>query len=134
MITGKPKISIRIGIGIRALNSALGMLLGLLLSGNLLAMPPELMGETVSSIQGANQISDWDPIDNQRVLVNLNAQDSYLLTLKHQCHGLTWAQNVTVSMSNNTIWAGFDAIKADGQACPIHSIQKITSKDLLELE
>jgi hypothetical protein len=115
-------------------NSAICLLLGLLLNGNLLAMPPELMGETVSSIQDANEISDWAPIDNQRVLVNLNAQDSYLLTLKHQCHGLTWAQNVTVSMSNNTIWAGFDAIKADGQACPIHSIQKMKARDLLELE
>jgi hypothetical protein len=118
----------------RTSNSAISLLLGLLLSGNLLAMPPELMGETVNSIQDANQISGWAPIDNQRVVVNLNAQDSYLLTLKHQCHGLSWAQNVTVSMSNNTIWAGFDAIKADGQACPIHSIQKMTAEDLLELQ
>jgi hypothetical protein len=75
---------------------------------------------------------NWAPLDNQRVLVNLDEKNSYLLTLKHQCHGLAWAQNISVSMSNNTIWAGFDAIEADGRACPIDSIERIDPRRLLE--
>ncbi len=122
----------RINIGNSPLTAAAALFLSILLSSNLWAIPPELPGESVTSIPGAHEISEWSAIDNQRVLVNLNAQDSYLLTLKHQCHGLSWAQNVTVTMSNNTIWAGFDAIKADGLACPIFSIQKLAPRNLLD--
>lgn len=88
------------------------------------AISPETPGVPVQSIPQADRITDWTTVDGQRVMVN-NAQNSFLLTLKHQCHGLAWAQNVTVSMSNNTIWAGFDAIRADGQQCPIERIWRM---------
>ncbi len=105
----------------------------LLGTGPALAMPPELKGERVQHIEASNGISGWSHIDNQRVLVNVDEKSTFLLTLKHQCHGLAWAQNVSVSMSNNTIWAGFDAIQADGLACPIDRIEKIDPKALLDL-
>lgn len=98
------------------------------------ALPPESLGESVRSIPDAQRISDWATIDNQRVVISVNAKDTYLLTLKQQCHGLGWAQNVTVTMSNNTIWAGFDEIKADGLQCPIDRISRMSSKDLLDLQ
>lgn len=98
------------------------------------ALPPGQHGESVRSIPDVQHISDWAAIDNQRVVVSVNATDSYLLTLKQQCHGLGWAQNITVTMSNNTIWAGFDEIKADGLQCPIDEISRMSAKDLLELE
>ena len=104
------------------------LLAGLLAATGALATVPQ--GVAVRSIEGADAISGWSHIDNQRVLLNLNEKNTYLLTLKHQCHGLAWAQNVTVTMSNNTIWAGFDEIQADGLACPIHRIEKIDPKDL----
>ena len=104
-------------------------------AGSTFALPPaEHPGEAVRSIPGAERISDWNALDNQRVLVNVNATDTYLLTLKQQCHGLGWAQNVTVTMSNNTIWAGFDAIKADGLQCPIDRINKVSAAELLKLQ
>jgi hypothetical protein len=111
--------------------AAIGMM-ATLATGMAFAMPPEISGESVRSIPDADGISDWAPLDNQRVLVNLDEKNSYLLTLKHQCHGLAWAQNISVSMSNNTIWAGFDAIEADGRACPIDSIERIDPRRLLE--
>lgn len=92
------------------------------------------MGEPVRSIDSADEISDWSALDNQHVLINTTSQNTYLITLKHQCHGLTWAQNVTVSMSNNTIWAGFDAIKANGLQCPIQRISIMSAQELLELD
>lgn len=110
----------------------LAALLGTAVSSS--ALPPERAGESVRSIPDVQHISDWSTIDNQRVVVSINATDSYLLTLKQQCHGLGWAQNITVTMSNNTIWAGFDEIKADGLQCPIDQISRMTSKDLLELK
>jgi len=109
---------------------ALAALLGLMSSAAAVAMPPELNGEAVQNIEAANGISGWSHIDNQRLLVNVDQKSTYLLTLKHQCHGLAWAQNVSVTMSNNTIWAGFDAVRADGLACPIESIKKIDPQHL----
>ena len=100
--------------------------------GALQALPPGLDGENVASIPGADGINGWSALDNQRLLLNLDGQQVYLLTLQHQCHGLGWAQDVSVSMSNNTIWAGFDAIQADGRACPIDSIQRLSPRALLE--
>ena len=102
-------------------------------SGTAAAMPPEVIGEQVSNIEKAGEISGWSHIDNQRILVNLSPQNTYLLTLKHQCHGLQWARDVTVSMSNGTIWAGFDAIKADGLQCPIDGIWKVSPAEMLKL-
>jgi len=108
---------------------------GLTLAGSAAALPPApATGEPVTSIPHADKIRDWSALDNQRVLVSVNATDTYLLTLKQQCHGLGWAQNVTVSMSNNTIWAGFDAIRADGLQCPIETISKVSPAELLELD
>ena len=95
-----------------------------------LAIQPDLAGESVRNIEAADGISGWEHIDNQHVLVSVDEQSAYLLTLKHQCHGLAWAQNVTVTMSNNTIWAGFDSIRADGLACPIHRIEKVDPRGL----
>lgn len=114
--------------GTNRLHLATAFLAGLLAASGALATVPA--GVPVRSIEGADAISGWSHIDNQRLLINLDEKSTYLLTLKHQCHGLAWAQNVTVTMSNNTIWAGFDEIQADGLACPIHSIQKIDPKDL----
>ncbi|MEM8766046.1 MAG: DUF6491 family protein [Pseudomonadota bacterium] len=111
-------------------NKLVTLLVASLMSAGAMAIPPELSGESVHSIEAENGIAGWSTVDSQRVLLNLDEQDSYLLTLKHQCVGLTWAQNITVTMSNNTIWAGFDAIEADGRACAIDSIEKINPKDL----
>ncbi len=99
------------------------------------ALPPApATGEAVSSIPDADRIREWQPLDNRRLLVNMDPEDSYLITLKHQCFGLSWARNVSVTMSNNTIWAGFDEVSADGLACPIDRISKVSGKELLELK
>ncbi len=116
---------------INAISAVIVALLAALVAPTLAAMPP---GEAVRSINGADRIEGWTAIDNQRVIVDVAARDSYLLTLKHQCHALSWARNVTVSMSNNTIWAGFDAIRADGLQCPIKQINRISPAQLLKLK
>ena len=46
-----------------------------LVSPPLAAMPP---GEAVRSISDADRIEGWTAIDNQRVIVDIATQDSYL--------------------------------------------------------
>ncbi len=90
------------------------------------------LGESVLSISSANRISDWEHIDAQHVVLSL-ADERFLLTLKRQCGGLSWAQNIGVTMTNNTIWVGFDAVTTDGLQCPIERINRVTRKQVEQL-
>ena len=92
------------------------------------------LGETVRSISSANLISGWEHIDAQHVVLSLSSDERYLLTLKRQCGGLSWAQHIGVTMSNNTIWAEFDSVTTDGLQCPIKQINRVTIEQLKELK
>ncbi|MCZ6709553.1 MAG: DUF6491 family protein [Gammaproteobacteria bacterium] len=87
----------------------------------------ERLLEPVRSIESANQINDWEQLDDQHVVLRSSSQNQYLITLKSRCLGLNWARNVGVTMSNNTIWAGFDAITVDGNQCEIKMINPLES-------
>lgn len=94
------------------------------------ALPPNAAdlprgGAPVTNIPAANQISAWQPLDQRHVVVSLGSQQSYLITLRKVCPGLTLARNVGVTMSNNTIWAGFDAITTDAMHCEIQHIERL---------
>ena len=102
----------------------------LFLSAMTLAMPPqhsvlEARDNPVASIPFADRISTWQPVDTRHVLVAVNSQDRYLLTLREVCPGLNYARSVGVTMSNNTIWAGFDAITTDAMQCEIKRIDRL---------
>lgn len=89
---------------------------------------PEAMlsgGELVSSIPTADAVQDFTLLDDAHVMLS-TPTDQYLLTLNRQCVGLRWARHVGVTASGNTIWAGFDALTADGQACPIREIHRVS--------
>ena len=81
-------------------------------------------GEVVDRIAFADQIDDWKLLDNRHAVVKVGNHQNYLLTFTNDCYRLSWAQHVGVSSSNNTIYAGFDYVTADGWQCPIESIRK----------
>ena len=83
--------------------------------------------EPVRSIEFADQINDWEQLDDQHVVLRSSSQNQYLITLRSRCLGLNWARNVGVTMSNNTIWAGFDALTVDGNQCEIEMINPLGS-------
>ncbi len=89
------------------------------------ATSSETKNNSVPSIPSANRISDWKPLDTRRVLVSLDSSERYLLTLRNVCPGLNYARSVGVTMSNNTIWAGFDAITTDSTVCEIERIDQL---------
>lgn len=88
------------------------------------------IGEPVAMIPYANEITRFETIDNQHLLVSVDPERTYLLEFKEQCHHLSFARHIGVSMANNTIWAGFDYVTADGAQCTIDSIQKVTTKTI----
>ena len=109
------------------------LLAGLLAAAPAFALPPSAhdpetllrAGEPVTSIPTANSIQGFDPLDNEHVMVSLADRQQYLVTLNRQCIGLRWAEHIGVSASDNTIWAGFDALTADGQSCQIREIHRL---------
>jgi hypothetical protein len=106
-------------------------------SGAALALPPqapdaaELLGaaERVSSIPGARGTLDFHPLDNAHVMLSAPGDRRYVLTLNRDCVGLRWARHVGVTVSGDTIWAGFDALTADGEACQIREIHLLHTKE-----
>jgi hypothetical protein len=82
-------------------------------------------GEPVASIPGASSIEAFRTLDNAHVMVSLADRQQYLMTLNRDCLGLRFARHIGVSTSDNTIWAGFDALTADGQSCAIRTIHRL---------
>ena len=85
------------------------------------------------SIPSAHQIQAFEALDTMHVRVSVEDAD-YILTLKVACHQLAYAANVAVSMADNTIWADFDYVTADGWQCPIDTIRKVTPQELKRLK
>jgi hypothetical protein len=117
---------IRFGVGV----------LGCLVAASAASLPPaqgtaELMraGERVNSIPTAAGIAAFEPLDDEHVMLSLADNQHYLLTLNRECFGLRWARHVGVTVSDNAIWAGFDALTADGAACSIREIHLVPNAD-----
>ncbi|MEQ8859451.1 MAG: DUF6491 family protein [Pseudomonadales bacterium] len=113
--------------------AGIGLLAGAaILAGPALALPPAgpdasallRAGQPVTSIPTADSVRAFEPLDEAHVMLSAG-DDRYLLTLNRECFGLRWARHVGVTASDNTIWAGFDALTADGEACPIREIHRL---------
>jgi len=87
------------------------------------ALPPS--ARDVDRIPMINNLSTWQAIDERRVVLTLSPEQSYLLTLSRDCPSLVYAARLGVSASNNTVYAGFDYITADGESCTINSIERL---------
>ncbi len=84
-------------------------------------------GRPVVNIPAANRVEDVLLLDDEHVVLSMGGDHRYLLTLNRACLGLRWARHVGVTVSDNTIWAGFDRLTADGQACSIREIHLVTA-------
>lgn len=85
-------------------------------------------GTPVDKISGASKIDSWEALDARHVVLSFSAEKNFLVTLKRACHSLPRASNVGVSASNDTIYAGFDYITADGQRCAIQTIDRLPAE------
>ena len=81
-----------------------------------------------STILSADRITTYLTLDSRHLMVSLEHEQSYLITLQSACVQLGTARHIGVTMSGNTIWAGFDSVTADGSHCAIHTIEKVSSK------
>ena len=90
-------------------------------------------GLPVNKIAFADSIDDWQAIDNSHLLVRMSPSKNYLLTLRNGCPGLSLSRHVGITSSNNTIYAGFDYVTADGRRCGIQSISRLNRDEVKTL-
>ncbi len=81
----------------------------------------------VEQIPAARSAGDLTAIDLSHVLLSTTDDKRYLLTLRRRCPELRWARHIGVTASGDSIWAGFDALTADGQSCQIREIHRLES-------
>ena len=91
------------------------------------AMTP--VGSPVTKIPLISNLSTWQALDQRRLVLSLNPMQNYLVTLSRSCHSLPKASHVGVSASNNTVYAGFDYITADGERCAIKAINRLSDDE-----
>ncbi len=89
----------------------------------------DLSGTPVPQLPSADRISRWQPLDASRLLVEVTDHEQYVLKVPAACGVFNLAANfgaeMSVSMSDNTIWAGFDRVTVDGRACVIEAINRL---------
>jgi hypothetical protein len=107
----------------KTIYALLFVIVALLLTSNAAALPHQ--GVRVDSIAAVSSGSTWEVLDYQHVVVTLNSQQRYLLTLTHMCPTLAVAAKLGISASGDTVYAGFDYITADGERCLIKGISRL---------
>ena len=103
---------------------ALTILLIAALTGGLTAPT----GTAVDKIDLMAGINTWEVVDERHLVLSVGPTHRYLVTLSHSCHTLPYATHLGVSASNNTVYAGFDYITADGERCAINTINELSNK------
>jgi hypothetical protein len=71
------------------------------------------------------QLSNWEDVDNATVVVWTRPNEAYLLKLRGYCMAMRDTAAIGLSSTGSRVRAGFDAVLAGGERCPIHSIQRI---------
>ncbi|MEM6708614.1 MAG: DUF6491 family protein [Pseudomonadota bacterium] len=79
----------------------------------------------VPRITGIEAVSAIRVLGTDRVALRVNKAGDYLLRLEPACPALTYAERIEMSVAQGSVYAGFDSIEADGQACRIQSIYRL---------
>jgi len=91
------------------------------------------IGSAVDKIDLMGGLSTWEALDEKHLVLSLESKQNYLVTLSKSCHALPFATHLGVSASNNTVYAGFDYITADGERCAINTINELSHQQRSEL-
>ena len=88
------------------------------------------LGAQVDKLTLSVGFPTWRALDERHLLLSQKSSGDFLVTLAHTCVMLPTATTLGVSASNQTVYAGFDYITADGEQCAIQSISRLTAKEV----
>ncbi|HTX05786.1 MAG TPA: DUF6491 family protein [Steroidobacteraceae bacterium] len=82
-------------------------------------------GKPVDHFTWLTHYNGWEPISPDQLVVWTDINDAYLITVFHPCVDLMFAQRIGLTSSADTVYAHFDAVKAEGWRCMIKTIQPV---------
>lgn len=77
------------------------------------------------------RLYSWSELDQQRLILNVTPSRPYLITFKHKCSELDFANAIEVKNSGSLLLANFDYIRVSGQMsdnCYIDTIHQLTKE------
>lgn len=82
-------------------------------------------GKPVDRFTWLTSYNGWEPISPDQLVVWTDLNDAYLITVFHPCTDLMFARRIGLTSSGDTVYAHFDAVKAEGWKCMIKTIQPV---------
>jgi hypothetical protein len=82
-------------------------------------------GRPVEHFTWLTHYNGWEPISPDQLVVWTDINDAYLITVFHPCTDLMFARRIELTSSGDTVYAHFDAVKAQGWRCMINTIQPV---------
>ncbi|MGH8290459.1 MAG: DUF6491 family protein [Steroidobacteraceae bacterium] len=82
-------------------------------------------GKPVDHFTWLTHYNGWEPISPDQLVVWTDINDAYLITVFHPCVDLMFARRIGLTSSGDTVYAHFDAVKAQGWRCMIKTIQPV---------
>jgi len=82
-------------------------------------------GKPVDHFTRLTHYDGWEPISRNELVVWTDINQAYLITVFSPCTDLMFARRIGVTSSANTVYAHFDAVRADGWRCQIDTIRPV---------
>ena len=82
-------------------------------------------GKPVDHFTWLTHYDGWEPISPDQLVVWTDINDAYLITVFRPCTDLMFARRIGLTSSGDTVYAHFDAVKAQGWRCMIKTIQPV---------
>ena len=82
-------------------------------------------GKPVDHFTWFTRYEGWEPISRNQLVVWTDINRAYLVTVFPPCTDLMFARRIGLTSTADTVYAHFDAIRAEGWRCIIDTIQPV---------
>ena len=82
-------------------------------------------GKPVDHFTWFTHYEGWEPISRNQLVVWTDINKAYLVTVFPPCTNLMFATRIGLTSTADTVYAHFDAVRAEGWRCIIDTIQPV---------
>ncbi|HZT04142.1 MAG TPA: DUF6491 family protein [Steroidobacteraceae bacterium] len=82
-------------------------------------------GKPVDHFTWLTHYDGWEPISHYQLVVWTDINRAYLIRVFPPCTDLMFARRIGLTSTADTVYAHFDAVRADGWRCQIDTIQPV---------
>ncbi|MDE2447968.1 MAG: hypothetical protein KGO22_03295 [Gammaproteobacteria bacterium] len=82
-------------------------------------------GKPVDHFTWFTRYEGWEPISRNQLVVWTDINRAYLVTVFPPCTDLMFARRIGLTSTADTVYAHFDAVRAEGWRCVIDTIQPV---------